>query len=191
VEDLAFRAGWTKLAVQGVNRLPRDDRARVRAAIGDEQLKRIREATVVEWLPGETHVAVVDAVEKELTTTGAREFWRERMMRVFESTLVRSFLGSTLRLFAPTPYNVLRTSPPIYRFVTQNAGIHEVFELEPTLTVVSFRAAPRQLCAPGFYALCHGQCLAVFDYVKVRGEVTEKLGPAGEFQFRLRHVPKR
>jgi hypothetical protein len=187
---LAFRAGWTKLAVQGVNRLPDDDRARVRAAIGRERLERIRDATVVGWLPGEAHVAVVDAVEKELGTVRAREFWRERMMRVFESTLVKSFLGSTLRLFAATPYNVLRTSPPLYRFVTQNAGVHEVFEAEPTLTIVSFRQMPPQLCAPGFHALCHGQCLAVFDFVKLSGDVTDEIGPAGEFEFRLRHARK-
>jgi hypothetical protein len=190
VGSLAFRAGWTKLAVQGVNRLPDADRARVRAAIGKQQLERIRDAAIVAWLPGEAHLAVVDAVERALGVERAREFWRERMMRVFESTLVKSFLGSTLRLFAPSPYNVLRTSPPIYRFVTQNAGIHEVSELEPTLTLVSFRQMPPELCAPGFYALCHGQCMAVLDFVKVEGEVTEKIGPGREFEFLLRHVRK-
>jgi hypothetical protein len=187
---MAFRAGWTKLAVQGVNRLPGHERSRVRAAVGDDLLKRIREASAVSWLPGEAHLAVVRAVEQELGNGRARAFWRERMMRIFESTLVKGFLGSTLRLFDTTPYSVLRTSPPIYRFVTQNAGIHEVFNPEPTLTVVSFREVPAPLCNSAFYALCHGQCLAVFDFVKVTGEVTEKIGRAGEFHFDLRHVPR-
>jgi hypothetical protein len=187
---MAFRAGWSKLAVQGINRQPPEVRARIRATIGEETLSRIREASAVGWLPGEAHLAVVRAVEHELGTPGARAFWRERMMRVFESTLVKNFLGSTLRLFEATPYSVLRTSPPIYRFVTQNAGIHEVFNPEPTLTVVSFREMPPQLCNAAFHALCYGQCLAVFDFVRVTGEVTEKIGRAGEFDFHLRHVPR-
>jgi hypothetical protein len=189
MKDLAFRAGWTKLAVQGINRLPDDERIRVRAAVGDPQLRLIREASVVGWLPGEAHLAIARAVEHELGTARAHEFWRERMMRVFESTLVHTFLGSTLRLFDITPYSVLRTSPPIYRFVTQNAGIHEVFSPEPTLTVVSFREMPAPLCHSAFYALCHGQCLAVLDFVKLTGEVTDKMTRPHEFQFLLRHPP--
>jgi hypothetical protein len=185
---LAIRAGWTKLAVQGVNRLPPDYRARVRAAVGEELLRRIRDASIVGWLPGEAHLAIAHAVERELGVDGARAFWRARMDGVFESALVKSFLGSTLRLFDATPYSVLRTSPPIYRFVTQNAGIHEVFNPEPTLTVVSFREMPAPLCTTAFHALCHGQCLAVFDFVKVTGEVTEKIGRGAEFSFHLRHV---
>jgi hypothetical protein len=189
MHGLAFRAGWTKLAVQGVNRLTADERTRVRAAIGEEMLTRIREASTVGWLPGEAHIAVMRAVEKELGRDGARAFWRERMRPVFQSTLVRGFLGSTLRLFDTTPYSVLRCSPAIYRLVTRKAGIHEVFNPEPTLTVVSFRETPAPLFISAFHALCHGQCQAVLDFVKVAGEVTEKIGRAGEFHFLLRHVP--
>jgi hypothetical protein len=130
----------------------------------------------------------VHAVEHELGNLGARAFWRDRMMRVFESALVKGFLGSTLRLFDATPYSVLRISPPIYRFVTQNAGIHEVFNPEPTLTVVSFREMPPQLCSSAFHALCYGQCVAVFDLIKVEGEVVEKIGRGGQFSYDLWHA---
>jgi hypothetical protein len=190
MKPLAFRAGWTKLAIQGVNRLPEDERARVRELVGAQMLARIREAATVSWLPGEAHLAVVRAVEQGLGTPKAHAFWRERMMRIFESSLVKGFLGSTLRLFDVTPYSVLRTSPPVYRFVTQNAGIHEVFNPEPQLTIVSFREAPSPLCHSSFYALCHGQCLAVLDFAKVTGEVTDKIVKPGEFQFHLRHVAR-
>jgi hypothetical protein len=183
MSDLAFRASWTKLAIQGVNRLPETVRARVRAAIGEALLARVRQASTVAWLPGDDHLAVLRAIEQELGTTRTREFWRDRMMQAFESSIVKSLLGGVLRIFEPSPFTVLRASPRIYNWVARGAGVHEVASPEPGVTVASFREAPREIRSSSYYALCHGQCLAVLDLVKVEGTVTEDVSGVRDFKF--------
>jgi hypothetical protein len=187
MSDLAFRASWTKLAIQGVNRLPDTVRARVRASIGEDVLATLRQASTVAWLPGDVHLTVLRAIEQELGTIRTRAFFRDRMKQAFESSLVKTLLGGVLRIFEPSPYTVLRASPRVYDYVARNAGIHEVTSPEPNVTVVGFRNGPREICNSSYYALCHGQCLAVFDLVKVSGTVTEDISGLGEFKFIVRN----
>lgn len=180
-----FRASWTKLAMLGVKALPEPDRARVRAAIGEPRIQRVFEASSVDWLPGDIHLAVTSAIERELGVARAREFWRRRMAKSFETRLVKNFLSGLLRMFNPDPYTVLRASPPMYKLMARNAGVHEVSSPRRGVVLVRFRAVPPEVSTPGFYALCHGQCLGVFDLVKVPGRVTEKLTTKADFDFVL------
>jgi hypothetical protein len=177
----AFRATWTKFAVAAVNRSPR--REALRKAIGETRLGILRRASVVDWLPIDIHLGVCDAVFEVLGVSGARAFWKERLLAAFLTKTMGPFVTGASVVFGEQPYALMKIAMTSYRLMARNAGQITVSALPDRWVQMDFVQAPAAIVeSAGWHALCHGQCQAVLEYLKMEGEI--KLAEQRDTSFR-------
>jgi hypothetical protein len=177
-----FRANYSKLALKLARRLPERD-AILRAA-GDESVRRIGEAGMLEWLPAERHMAVTNAVQQILGATSAQSFWRDLMLLSFEGRLLKPLVQGGLRLFGRTPRAILRLSPQAYSLIARECGEISVSDDRGRVRL-DFNGLPGSLRTPGFVSLCHGNCLAVLAFVDRHGIVDAQVTSLQSGSFAL------
>ena len=167
-----FRANYSKLALKLARRLP--ERDAVLNATGDESVRAITEASRLEWLPAERHMALTDAIQHVLGSSGAQSFWRDLMLTSFEGRLLKPLVEGGLRLFGRTPRAILRLTPQAYSLVARGCGEISVSHDEG-LVRLDVHGLPALLRTPGFVSLCHGNCLAVLAFLGRKGTVESQI----------------
>src|SRR5262249_11457104 len=152
----AFRATWTKFAVQGVNRSPQRDR--IRDAIGDQKLDTLRRASVVDWLPIDIHLSVAAAVIAVVGIGGSRPFWEERLLAAFKTKTMAPFVAGAGVVFGAQPYALMKIAMSAYKLMAKNAGNITVSAGDDGAVLMWFQAMPLAIVeSAGWHTLCHGQ----------------------------------
>jgi hypothetical protein len=187
VSDPAFRATWTKFAVAAVNRSPR--RQAIRKVIGESKLAKLRQASVVDWMPIDIHLGVAAAVLDVLGVAGAREFWKERLLSAFLTKTMGPFVTGASVVFGEQPYALMKIAMTSYRLMAKNAGFITVSAAPDGAVLMDFQDMPAAIIdSAGWHALCHGQCQAVFEYLKMEGEISLTDVTAHSFRYIMRRT---
>jgi hypothetical protein len=170
VKEPAFRASWTKFAIQAINRSPR--RQALRNAVGEAKLATLRQASVVDWLPMDIHLSVTAAVVDVLGTSGARAFWKERLLAAFNTKTMAPFVAGASIVFGEQPYALMKIAMSAYKLMAKNAGSITVTPSHDGAVLMHFQDLPSVMSdSAGWHALCYGQCQAVLEYLKMEGEI--------------------
>jgi hypothetical protein len=187
VDRPSFRATWTKFAVAAVNRSPR--REAIRNFIGEARLNSLRRASVVDWLPIDVHLSVTEAVLEILGKAGARAFWKERLLAAFKTKTMAPFVAGAGVVFGEQPYALMKIAMTSYRLMAKNAGFITVSAAPDGAVLMDFQDMPAAIIdSAGWHALCHGQCQAVFEYLKMEGEISLTDVTAHSFRYIMRRT---
>jgi hypothetical protein len=187
MQEPRFRASWVKLAVAGVNCLAEADRKRVRTEIGDAMLDKLRQATIVDWVPASYQIAIGQALISIHGAAFARDFWNERLIAALKTPFVTATVEPVARLFGLSAHTVFKAVPRMYALMARDVGRVVIDKDANGATILSFEDTPAVLCNRAWYVLCEGQCHAVLAFAKVKGTVTPRLNLApGRFQFIVR-----
>lgn len=181
----SFRASWSKFAIQGINQSPRRDA--IRAAIGAERLAQIRDATAVDWLPVEVHLAITDAVLAVLGLTQARGFWKDRLLDSFSTKAMAPFIAGASFIYGDELYALTKVAMSAYRLVTKHAGQIVVTREQDGVLVLNFEGIAAGLStSSGWQALCHGQCEGLLQRVGVTGDIALSDVTPQSFRYSIR-----
>jgi hypothetical protein len=184
VRGSAFRASWTKHAIQGINRSPH--REALRREIGAAHLETIRLSSSLEWLPMAVHLSVGAAVHQVLGIERARSFWKERLLAAFSTKLIAPFVAGASVVYGQQPYALLKMAIQTYKLVTHDIGGFAVSASSDGSVALRFDLEPTVAKSPGWHALCYGQCQGVLEYLKMAGDVSVTHVGAHSFLYVVR-----
>lgn len=181
----AFRASWSKFAIQGINQSPRRDA--IRAVVGERRLKQIRESSTVDWLPVEVHLSVADAILQVNGLIQARGFWRERLLASFTTKAMGPLIAGASFIYGDQLFALTKVAMGAYKLMTRDSGRIVVTRADDGTLVLDFEdTAPGLALSDGWQALCHGQCEALLQRVVVAGDIAlSDVRPQG-FRYSIR-----
>lgn len=135
-----IRAGWSKLAIHHVKRLPAADATAILAAVEPIRL-RAREASFRDFLELDDFVTLADATLAQLGPLRTRDLWKS----VMAEALLQPAIGELVRRAGPDNAEVgpllLRTQDA-FNFVHRHCG-RWIVEAQQTTALVTFEAVPR------------------------------------------------
>lgn len=163
-----FRANHTKHSIGHVKRLPEPERTRLLDQLADLRTE-VRKASIFDWLDGELHIALADAIVAVLGRGRAIEFWRDVMLDAFSRALLRPIVSGAIAIHGGTPEAMLRMSPRAWSLVAKNGGEISVdADRTARRAVITFRRLPRIMAdSPGLLAFFEGALTAVGSHLKV------------------------
>lgn len=136
------RAWYMKGFIAGVDRQLAADARAIRAAIGEEALRRIDESISMAWLPLEVNVAATHAVIGRVGRARAEEFFPRMFQRQLQQGWLDSFVQTGLRVLGMDPASFLKWLPRGYPAVFDECGRITLPVLESSRVVVCFEDLP-------------------------------------------------
>jgi hypothetical protein len=92
-----------KTFVDALDRLPIEERARVRSAVADSVWTDIERSGSLTWLPFEVNVQCTHAVAQTLDPTRTHEFFRGLLVATTRTPVLRGLAEAVLRKLGPDP----------------------------------------------------------------------------------------
>jgi hypothetical protein len=185
----AFRASWTKHAIQGINRSRHRDA--IRREIGEKNLEAIRTGSSLEWLPMVVHMSVADAILQVLGVEQARAFWKERLLASFSTKLIAPFVAGASVVYGQQPYALYKMALQTYRLLTRDIGEFAVSLPSDGGVALTFDLEPTVARSQGWHALCNGQCQGVLEHLKMTGDVNVSQTGPRSFLYLVLHCSPR
>lgn len=184
-----IRASWTKLTLGTLKREPPEASRPVLEALTEERAQ-LRELGITAWAPVELHLAVGEAMERELGPSRARRIHRHVLLRALDSVLLKPIARGSVRLHGPSPAAMLRLAPKVHRLISRECGDLEVTRLEEGAVDVVLTDLPLVLrTRRSFLVSYEATCEAILENLEVEGTVTRSdhmLASIGETRIEVR-----
>lgn len=190
----AIRASYTKVGLRQVKRDHASKWSAVRAAIGDDVLHEIREASTLTMLPAEIHVRVCAAIVAHCGREQARAMWADVMLEAFESRVLGAFVSGALRLYGRKPCSLMRMTPHAWPLVFRDCGRSWMEPSEGNRAAMLFEGLPPVIVqSTGILDSFLANCDAAMAYVECEGTIKPGLADlrAGTFDIRIEWQPRR
>jgi hypothetical protein len=165
-----MRAAQLQEDITALVELGSEAAARILADISPVTLRRIQDATRVDWLPVEVDLELVYAVHGVVGDEGLRRWGRAAVRRSLDTNLFRPLLETVVRLFGLSPRALFRAVPQAWRATFRGCGEVGVVT-EPWGVRLRLTGLPEALKDRIFLLSVSGSCEAVFDAARVTGEV--------------------
>ncbi len=149
--------------------LRHDDASRIVAELSPATVRRIMNATRVDWLPAELNVELARAGHLVVGDDGLRSWGRASVRRSMESSLLGPILHGAIRVFGLSPGAILRTAPAAYRAAFRGCGTMVVDGTGDGCRRVLLQDLPPALRDRCFVLAMAGALEGVFDVCGVEG----------------------
>jgi hypothetical protein len=153
---------------------------RILADLEPRTLRRIQEATRVDWLPIDLYLELVHAIEAVAGEQGLRRWARAAVRRSLETNLFRPLLETVARLFGLSPRALLRAVPQGWKATFRGCGALSVASSAAGMEL-RLAGLPERLRERPFLLSLSGAFEAVLDAARVQGEV-RLVAPAQGFE---------
>ena len=182
----AVRGHFLRCAVAALDALAQE--ARLPTEI-TEALPALRQARGLGWLPIAQVLALVEAAEAELGSSGARALVLDSMRRAMGADLWRRVIVAALRAFGLSLHAMARWVPSLYALVFRNTGTMHVPDCDESQARVEFHAVPALCFASPSYLTALGHALEFYFELSGRSGRVDLLGSdpvAGKLTYSIR-----
>ncbi len=97
------RARHMKNIVEALEALPQPRQDALMRALDAADLRAVREASATEWLDVGINVRMSEAIWRGSERPASERFFRDLMLRDFQSSYLKSLVASAIQLFGPSP----------------------------------------------------------------------------------------
>lgn len=187
-----MRAAHIQENIQTLAHLGPEVAQRIKARMNPETLRRIEQATRLDWLPLQCDVELSTAVEQETGLQGVFEWSRKALLASAQTPLLSPLFAGARALFGLTPMAFLRWSDRLWGSIYRGCGTLQVEAPGPHEALVTNEEAPLEMCEREDYCQgIAGAAAALFDLCKVRGTVEVQRDPrARRVRYHLRWSAK-
>lgn len=119
----SIRAGFTQALLEGIERLPREEREAVLDRVAPQSLETIRGILPIAMIDFAPHMDLSNAITDTVGSENTVELWSGVMLRMFDRPLMRSFVRMSMSLFGISPASLYRQSNRIYAHLTRELGV--------------------------------------------------------------------
>lgn len=121
-----IRAGVTKVLLAHRARLAPGELRRFERGVGRSLIETIDQALNLAWIPGETHVLVLDKLRDTVGSEGVREYFAAAYLEGFSQLpLLENLIQGTLRALGASPGHLAKIMPRAWGSLAKDAGAFE------------------------------------------------------------------
>ncbi len=174
----AVRARHLKALLSFADRQPGEVAARVRQRMGPEALRRIADASGIEWLPFELDLDLTRHVHAVLGPDEFVRFFRQQTLAAFEGPLLKTLVDTAVRMFGLDPMSWARWVPMGWSLLFRNCGAWTSETAVPGTVVLRLSGAPAAAAGdPVWPDSVAASLSALVDMARARGRVEAARGP--------------
>ena len=166
-----MRAAQLKEDLLALQVLGNDVASRILADLPPSLLRRIVHATRVDWLPVETYLELLSAIQPHAGDDGLRRWARAAVGRSIATSFFKPLVETAIRLFGVSPASIFKVAPQAWQQAFRGGGDLVVLGLGPGTCRVGLRDLPPHLGNRNFLVSIEGALEAPLDVCKVEGQV--------------------
>lgn len=175
-----IRASYAKTVVGGIKRFSERERDALLRGIGEPLRAEIRNYGMLEWMPAQRFVELVDVIAATLGPDAARNFWRANLLLSLERRLLSPLRLGAIALYGNSPRSLLKMTPQAWELVTRNGGTCRVEDRPPHELVLRFTDLPRELCHPAMHLLWRGGSESCIERMGFQGSAHAEVGASAD-----------
>lgn len=137
-----IRARYMRTFAGAVDRLPEQEKRRVKDAVAEAVWNDIGTAGAFAWLPVETNVILTRAVTEQLGPKRAHEFFYTLMLSTFKTPLLRTLVDAVVRTLGADPGSGLVWVSKGFDIMYKNSGSWHVTERTEGAATLEVRGLP-------------------------------------------------
>lgn len=172
-DDIEYRASLTRKGLEQLSARDKDLYERVLMRIEPSVRGRVHDADHSTWIPFEDHLAVLEAIRKELGDEGFHAFCRDGMKELWSFPFLEPLLSGIVEVLGVTPETLLRLSARGWMTSFRRGGtlVYETLGV-PKCGVLVLKGFPQKHLRSGTFERSIAGCFeAYFDLCGTDGEV--------------------